>query len=330
MVISKTPLRISFAGGGTDLKAYYAHENGAVTSSAIDKSVYVIVKERFDDKIYINYSKKEIVDHVDEIQHDLVREAMKLAGIERGVEITTLADIPSEGSGLGSSSSVTVGLLNAFYHYRGIQVSAERLAQEACHIEIDLLEKPIGKQDQYIAAFGGIKYFKFKWDEEVDVQAVRLDCDYYREFNSNLILYYTGKTRDANKILSKQSRETKNKMLVLQRIKKHANLIRAALESHQLDMVGETLHETWLQKKQVVQEISNSDIDVMYQKAFEAGALGGKICGAGAGGFLLLYVPQENQPKVRAAMNGDYREFPFMLERHGSKIIFNYRSYAWK
>jgi len=329
MVISQTPLRISFAGGGTDLKAFYSHEDGEVTSSAIDKYVYVIVKERFDDFIYINYSKKEIVESVDEIQHDLVRESMKLAGVTEGVEITTLADVPSEGSGLGSSSSVTVGLLNALYSFRGEQNSAEAIARQACYIEIDTLGKPIGKQDQYIAAYGGIKFFKFHQDESVETEDVRLGDDLYRRFSSNLLLFYTGKTRDANAILTKQQKNTVQKLEILQNIKQHAKMVKVALESRELDRVGEILHDTWQEKKQMVDVISDGVIDDMYQRAIVAGALGGKICGAGAGGFLLLYVPREDQNRVRAALS-NYRELPFFLERYGSKIIFNNRSYPWK
>ncbi|MCJ7812099.1 GHMP kinase, partial [bacterium] len=298
MVISQTPLRISFAGGGTDLKALYSHEDGEVTSSAIDKYIFVILKERFDDLIYINYSQKEIVKSVDEIQHGLVRECMKATGVTEGIEITTLADVPSEGSGLGSSSRVTVGLLNALYAFRGDQVSAEILAQQACHIEIDILGNPIGKQDQYIAAYGGIKFFKFKWDETVETQSMRLRSDLYRLFGSNLLLFYTGKTREANNILNRQQKNTQAKLSVLRKIKKHANLVRSALESGEIDLVGEILKETWQEKKKVDDDISNGEIDVMYRKAIQAGAIGGKICGAGAGGFLLLYVPRESQNKV--------------------------------
>jgi len=184
MIISQTPLRISFAGGGTDLPSFYHHEDGWVISSAIDKYIFVIIKERFDNKIYINYSKKEIVDRVDDIEHDLVREAMRKTGVEKGVEITTLADIPSSGSGLGSSSSVTVGLLNALYAYRGELVTAERLAREACDIEINILGKPIGKQDQYIAAYGGVRFFQFKSNEEVVVEPINLDNSRKRKFGS--------------------------------------------------------------------------------------------------------------------------------------------------
>jgi len=329
MIISQTPLRISFAGGGTDIKSFYAHEDGEVTSSAIDKYVYVIVKERFDDMIYINYSQKEIVDSVEHIEHGLVREAMKLTNVTHGVEITTLADVPSEGSGLGSSSSVTVGLLNALHEFKGDQVSAEILAQQACHIEVDILGKPIGKQDQYIAAYGGIKFFKFGWDEKVETHSICLENGLYRRFGANLLLFYTGKTRDANVILKKQNDNILDCFEHLRKIKKHASFVRSALESGKIDMIGEILHETWLEKKKVADGISNNEIDAMYEKGIETGALGGKICGAGGGGFLLLYVPREAQNKVRNALQ-EYRELPFFLERYGSKIIFNYRRYLWK
>jgi D-glycero-alpha-D-manno-heptose-7-phosphate kinase len=329
LIISQTPLRVSFAGGGTDLKSFYSQEDGMVTSSAIDKYIYVIIKERFDDLIYINYSKKEIVHQVNEIQHDLVRECMKLTGLENGIEITTLADIPADGSGLGSSSSVTVGLLNALYAFQGDQVSAETLAQQACHVEIDILGKPIGKQDQYIAAYGGIKFFKFQWNENVVVEPIKLNDNYFRLFSSNLLLFFTGLTRDANKILIHQQKCTSKTAEILKRIKLHANLVRASLESGQFDIVGELLNSTWLEKKQIVNSISNPTIDLMYQKALDAGAIGGKICGAGAGGFLLLYVEREKQTLVRKAL-AEYRELPFFLERHGSKIIFNQRGYPWK
>ena len=205
MIISQTPFRISFAGGGTDLKSFYTQEDGEVISTAIDKYVHVVVKQRFDDLIVLNYSTKEIVTSWGDVKHDLIRECAKKVDIPNGVEITTLGDIPSQGSGLGSSSSVTVGLLHAFYAYKGELVSAETLAQQACHIEIDILGKPIGKQDQYIAAYGGIKFFKFKWDESVETAPVRLSIKRYHQLSSNLLLFFTGITRNANNILSKQT-----------------------------------------------------------------------------------------------------------------------------
>ncbi|GBE26758.1 D-glycero-alpha-D-manno-heptose 7-phosphate kinase [bacterium BMS3Bbin03] len=330
MIIVQTPLRISFAGGGTDLKDFWKEEEGWVVSSAIDKYVYVIVKERFDDKIYVNYSEKEIVDSVDEIQHELVREAMKMTGIADGIEITTLADIPSDGgSGLGSSSSVTVGLLNAFYAFKGIQQPAELLAQQACQIEIDILGKPIGKQDQYIAAYGGLRFFKFQKNGHVDVEKLPVYNENYRKMGSNLMLFYTGITRSADKILKSQKENTADKIDFLKTIKYQAAEIREYLLTNQFDRMGEVLRKTWECKKQLANGITLPEIESMYRKALEAGALGGKISGAGGGGFLLLYCPREKQNQVREVLK-NYREFPFLLEQDGSKVIFNYRRYAWK
>lgn len=329
IIMSQTPLRVSFAGGGTDLASFYQKEEGWVISSAIDKFIFVIIKERFDDKIYINYSKKEIVDTVDEIEHDLVRESMKKTGVSHGVEITTLADIPSSGSGLGSSSSVTVGLLNALYAYQGELVTAERLAQEACEIEIDILNKPIGKQDQYIAAYGGMRFIKFCKNEEVNVERINLHNSHKRKFGANLLLFFTGKTRSSDKILTEQKNNTNDRMNVLKMMKFQAKEIREALEANEFDQIGNILANGWDYKKKLASKISNGFINEMYQKALEAGALGGKISGAGGGGFLLLYCPREKQHKVREALK-EFREFPFFLERDGTKIIFNMGRYEWK
>jgi len=202
MIIVRAPLRLSFVGGGSDLKAFYDQKDGMVISSAIDKFVYAIVKGRFDNKIYINYSKKECVDYVHEIQHDLVREAMRMTGVEKGVEITTLADIPSEGSGIGSSSSITVGLLHAFYTYQNVLVTAEQLAKETCQIEIDIMGKPIGKQDQYVAAYGGLNQFVFYSDGTTERMPLVFDNGILRKFSSSILLYFTGITRSADTILS--------------------------------------------------------------------------------------------------------------------------------
>lgn len=329
MIISQTPLRISFAGGGTDLASFYQHEEGWVISSAIDKYIYVIVKERFDDKIYINYSRKETVDSVDEIKHELVRETMKKVGIKKGVEITTLADIPSSGSGLGSSSSVTVGLLNAFYNYKGEPQSAETLAREACEIEIDILGKPIGKQDQYIAAFGGVRFFKFISDGTVEVEKINLVNGHNRAFSANLMLFYTGITRNADTILEAQQRNTTEKMEILRSMKNMAAEVREFININQFDKVGEILSRGWECKSQLADQITNPTIQAMYRRVMDAGALGAKISGAGGGGFLLVYCPREKQKNVSEVMNG-FREFPFFLEKDGSKIIFNISRYDWK
>ena len=201
MIITQTPLRISFAGGGTDFPDYYRQDTGRVLSTAIDKYLFVIVKERFDNRIYVNYSQKEIVDRIDDLQHELVREAMRKTGVLDGVEITTLADIPSEGSGLGSSSSITVGLLNALYAYQGEQVPAERLAREACEIEIDILGKPIGVQDQYIAAYGGLRLFTFGSEGRVQADRVNMTDIMRRRLSNNLMLFFTNRTRRSSEIL---------------------------------------------------------------------------------------------------------------------------------
>ena len=330
MIISQTPLRISFVGGGTDLKEFYKKEDGKVLSTAIDKYVYVIIKERFDNLIYINYSKKEIVENVSDIQHELVRETMKKAGITHGVEITTLADIPSEGSGLGSSSSITVGLLNAFHQYMGDQVPAEQLAREACQIEIDILGKPIGKQDQYIAAYGGINEINFHENGSVSVKRIRINNGDLRVFGSNILLFYTNITRKSSAILSDQKKNTLSNFEILKNMRDQVNDFRFILEnSSDYDKAGMLLNNAWELKKQLTSKITRPEIEDMYNKAINAGALGGKISGAGGGGFLMLYVPRENQNTVRKALK-EYREFPFMLEPDGSKIIFNVRRDYWK
>jgi D-glycero-alpha-D-manno-heptose-7-phosphate kinase len=329
MIITQTPLRISFAGGGTDLKEFYRFEDGKVISTAIDKYIFVIVNERFDNKIYINYTKKEIVDSVDEIKHELVREAMKMTGIKNGIEVTMLADIPSEGSGLGSSSSLTVGLLNAFYIFQGEQVPTERLADEACKIEIDICKKPIGKQDQYIAAYGGIREFTFKKDGTVDVTKISLDPKEFRKLGSDLLLFYTNKTRKSSEILTEQKKNTEDKLEYLRKLKLFVPQVKNAIKSKQYHIVGEILHESWKIKKNLAKKITNNDINTMYEMALSAGAIGGKVSGAGGGGFLLLYVPRHKQDAVRNALK-DYRELPFHLEQDGSKVIFNLRRYPAK
>jgi len=329
MIISKTPVRISFVGGGSDLPSFYKKDYGAVLSSTIDKYVYVIIKERFDDSIYVNWSKKEIVDNVDKIEHDLVRETLKKAGIDKGVEITTLADIPSEGSGLGSSSSLTVGLLNAFYIFKGIQVSTERLAKEASEIEINIIGKPIGKQDHYASAFGGVNEIIFYQDESVRITNIKLPNDKLRVLGSNLLLFYTGITRKADYFLKKQNERTESIFNLLVEMRNKVPILKNYLENGENDFVGHIMRETWTIKKSLLSEISNDRIDKMYETALSAGALGGKICGAGGGGFLLLYIPREKQNAVRKALK-EYRELPFMLDKYGTRIIFNQMSDYWR
>ncbi len=323
MIITQTPLRLSFFGGGTDFKEYYRlGEGGTVLSTAIDKCIYVIIKKRFDDKIYINYSRKEIIDRVDEIEHDLVREAMRKTRIEKGVEITTLADVPSEGTGLGSSSSVTVGLLNTFYLYQAQAQPAGRLARQACQIEIDILKRPIGKQDQYSAAFGNLNLMKFNPDDTVTLEYLSIDEEVKRELEANLMLIYTGITRRSSDILSKQKKNIKDKISVLNDIRDMVEEGKEYLIKGKLDDFGKLLHQGWERKKILAQGINNPLIEEIYQAARKAGALGGKISGAGGGGFLLLYCPVERQNRIRKTLK-NLRELPFRFEKEGTKAIFN-------
>src|SRR5262245_50267112 len=280
MIVTQTPLRISFAGGGTDLAAYYEGHEGYVVSSAIDKYAYVVVKERFDDDIYLNYMRKEIRSDVASIEHGLIREAMRITGVESGVEGTLLSDIPSEGSGLGSSSSFTVGLLNAFYAYRGEQVTAERLAREACEIEIERLGRPIGKQDQYIAAYGGLRSFRFQRGGAVEVRALRLEPALLRTLSARLHLFFTGRTRRADAILSEQKARTGDHLAELDDIKALARELEKALEAHEFDRLGQVLHESWALKRRLASGISDAEIESMYEQARAHGAVGGKLCGA--------------------------------------------------
>ena len=324
MIITQTPLRISFAGGGTDFKGYYEKDGGAVISSAIDKYIYVVIKERFDNKIRVGYTRTEMVDSVSRIEHELVRECLRMTGIEGGVEIATMADIPSEGSGLGSSSTVTVGLLNAMYAYLGILVTAETLAEQACRIEIDILGKPIGKQDQYIAAYGSLRRFEFHADGGVETHSVDLTEEKRRRFGESLMLFYTGITRQADAILSEQKANIEDKRTSLDRIKAQVAEVEACLMSGSMNKVGRLLQAGWEWKKQMAERISSSHIDELYERALDAGAGGGKIAGAGGGGFLLLYCPPDRQSAVREVLS-EMKELPFSLERDGTKVIFNAR-----
>lgn len=324
MIITQAPLRISFAGGGTDLPDFYHKFGGGVISTAIDKYVFVIVKERFDNMIYLNWMKKEIVSNIDEIEHELIRETMRKVGVTKGVEITTLSDIPAEGSGLGSSSSITVALLQALYVYRGINVETERLAREACEIEIDILGKPIGKQDQYIAAYGGLRHFEFKKDGNVIVRTPNLDLDFLRQLDSHLMLFFTGKTRKSSEVLVQQKKNIANTFEILKKMRDQSWDVFNALEDGNLKFLGGALDLGWEMKRKLSNSITNPEIDKMYEKAKQAGAIGGKIAGAGGGGFLLLFVPPGKQASVRKALK-NYRELPFHLERDGVKVIFNIR-----
>lgn len=326
MIIVQTPLRISFFGGGTDFSSFFREEGGCVLSSAIDKYIFVTIKERFDNKLRIGYTQTEMVDEVDQIHHELIRESLRLTGIERGVEITTMGDIPSEGSGLGSSSTVVVGALHAMYTYHGEIVTAERLAQEACTIEIDRLKKPIGIQDQYIAAYGGLRFFEFLTTGEVKSEKLLISPEVQRALNNNFLLFFTGVSRSSSSILGEQNNNIRNRLSELREIKQMAAQARCEIERGNIDALGLLIHQSWELKKRLAGTISNGPIDEIYKSARRAGAIGGKITGAGGGGFLLLYVPYEFQDNVRTALTG-LQELPFRLEADGTKVIFNYRRF---
>lgn len=320
MIVTRTPLRVSFVGGGTDFKEYYTHNAGSVISTAINKYVYVIVKKRFDDDIRLSYSRVERVKNVDELQHELVRECIKKTGFDRGIEIATFADIPSKGCGLGSSGAITVGLLNALYTHAGIQKSPDELAREACEIEIDILCKPIGKQDQYIAAYGGVQHIVFNTNDTVDITPVPLADRSLTALSERLVLFFTGITRKSVEVLSEQKQRIENHFPMLDEMGALVPRLRECMLNGMGNEFGELLDRNWRLKKQLASKISDAKIDDYYEQVLQAGAVGGKICGAGGGGFLLLYCPPEKQHAVMQAAR-PLRHVPFRFERTGSTVL---------
>lgn len=320
--MSQTPLRISFVGGGTDFASFYSLHKGQVISASIDKYIYVIVKKRFDDLIVLHYTENEIVERVADIKHEIIREALLHAGIEKGIEIITLADITAKGSGLGSSSVLTVGLLNALYHFKGIQVSSEQIAKEACYIEIEKLKKPIGKQDQYIAAYGGIKKIEFNADESVSVSEMQLSEEDKNILCNSLILHNTKMIRKAESILQEQSENIANRELELKTISSLVDTLGSAFDTKDFDVLGNLLAINWDMKKKLASAVSNDHINEMVDIALANGATGCKIAGAGGGGFLMSYVPLADRARYRIAMNG-YKELSYQFDPFGSRILLN-------
>ncbi len=324
MIITRTPFRVSFAGGGSDLPSYYRKHNAAVVSTTINKYMYVTVNKRFDDSIRVAYSSTEIVDTVDELKHEIVRAALCKTGIDRGVEISTIADIPA-GTGLGSSSTLTVGLLHALHAYTNRFSGAERLAREACEIEIDTLGQPIGKQDQYAASYGGLNYIHFNRDDSVLVEPIICEPSTRRRLSESLLLFYTHMQRQSSSILDEQVTKTRkgtaNRELGL--LVKLAEEMHKALCDNHPEAVGKLLHRSWMIKRQIASGITDPQIDKWYKAALEAGAQGGKILGAGGGGFLLLYCEPEEQGQLTRKMEAlGLRSIPFAFEGQGSRIIF--------
>ncbi len=324
MIISKTPLRMSFAGGGSDLPAYYRQFGGAVLSTTIDKYIYIAVNRKFDHWIRVSYSKTETVEEVDQIEHPIVRACLHRLHLRNGIEITSVADIPSKGSGLGSSSAFTVGLLHALSAYQGRYRSAEDLAQESCAVELEHCGGAIGKQDQYAAAYGGLNFIRFKNDETVIVEPVICERRVVDEFERSLMMFYTGATRSANEILAEQSAVSGSDSQAqgrLHRIAALAETMRGELQRGNAGAVGEILHENWMLKRELTGGISSTEIDQWYETARRAGATGGKLLGAGGGGFLLFVVPPDRQDEVRNSLSR-LKHVPFRFEQEGSRIVF--------
>lgn len=324
MIITKTPLRVSFAGGGTDLAAFYDQEEGLVVSSAISLSVYIAVHEFFERQIVLKYSKTESVNTVDEVEHPLFRECLQRAEVGGPIELTSFADIPSKGSGLGSSSSFAVGLIKALSAFKGQNIGPEHCAAEACEVEIERLGEPIGKQDQYAAAYGGLNTIRFRADGSVHVDPIILTREKRQVLDENLIMFYTGITRSASGILAEQKQNTVNdseKFRSLQTMKGMAGELVTSLNAGQIDAVGDLMHAGWLEKRKLAAKISNPQIDAWYEAGRAAGARGGKLLGAGGGGFLMFYCEKEKQLALREALN-DLREVPFGLETQGTRILY--------
>lgn len=323
MIISQTPLRMSFVGGGTDFEDFYRQYPGRVLSTSINKCFYIMINSRFDGMIKLNYTRTELVENREEVQHPLVKAALEETGIEKGIDIVSLADLPAQrtGLGLGASSSFTVGLLNGLYAFTGKYVPAEVLAKKACDIEIKKTGSPIGKQDQYAAAFGGLNVITFNCDGKIDVDPIYLSPKLKDDFQKHLLLFFTGKERSANPILSEQKQNIDRKFDSLKKMSNLVPVFRTSLEKGNFQKMGELLHQNWLLKKELASGVSSSQIDEMYKLALEAGAWGGKILGAGGGGFLLVMAAPEIQPKIKEALN-EYQLIPFSFSESGSKIVF--------
>lgn len=322
MIISKTPFRVSFMGGGTDLPSFYKEESGAVISTTIKKYMYITVNDRFDSSFRLSYSKTEIVKTVDEIQHPILKVVIKnYASDPRGLEVISMADIPA-GTGLGSSSSFTVGLLNAIKGHFGHFQSAEQLASEACKIEIEMLKEPIGKQDQYAAAFGGLRLIQFYPDGTVKSEPVIYSPYKLKELQQHMVMFYTGETREASKILAEQSKQTGSKIEALKGMKKLVFDFKSAFENNEpIEKLGRVLHQGWEIKKNLTSGISNDRINEYYERGLKVGASGGKILGAGGGGFLMFLIHPDKKNRLINEL-AELRHLNVEFDPYGSRIIF--------
>ena len=323
MIITRTPFRVSFAGGGSDLPSFYRKHEGCVLSTSINKYMYVVIHPTFNRKeTVVKYNKTETVDNIRHIQHPIARQLLLDQGLD-GVEIVSTADIPS-GTGLSTSSAYTVGLIHAIHAFKGKYCSQERIAREACELEIEKLGEPIGKQDQYGTAVGGLKFIRFLPDETVDVQPLPVKRSTMKALDENLLLFYTGLTHSAGEILKEQNKNVASEDEKFQNLVKMTQLayeMRDALLEDDLNGFGRILNENWELKRQLASKISNDIVEKYYRIAMENGALGGKLLGAGGGGFLLFYCPKEHQKRLRAALS-DLVELPFEMENGGTKIVY--------
>ena len=324
MIISRTPFRISFAGGGTDLRSFYSEEPGQVLSTSIDKYIYVVVKPQIgivEYKYRINWSKVEFCNHIEGIEHPIVREALKLFEIDFPIEITTFTDIPGN-TGLGSSSAFCVGLVHALYALKGKYATKHTLASEAGSIEVDILKRTMGKQDHFASAYGDLNVFTFNTDETISVEPVFYTNDVKNTLEQNMMLFYTELKRDASEVLETQHKATGDKRGVLSQMRDLVHPLREVLSGKQsMNIFGEILHQGWLLKKSITPEISNLNIYGYYERARVAGAIGGKLLGAGGGGFLLFYVEPEHQANVIDAL-GDLFCLDVKLDNAGTRITY--------
>lgn len=322
MVISKTPFRISFVGGGSDLPSYFLKYGGAVLSTSIDKYIYLSMHGYFkDDKYFLKYSKNELVNEIDEIRHPIIREVFRHFDIW-GVDFNSSADLPS-GTGMGSSSAFTSGLINLCCAYKGVYMSRESIADLACKIEIEVLNEPIGKQDQFACSVGGLNFIEFNQDNTVNVERIHLDIERSKKMSKNLLLFYLGNTRSASTVLSEQKKniEDGKKIENLSKMVKLAYELKSEILNGEIDALGESLHKGWLLKKELASGISNHLIDYFYDLALKAGAIGGKLLGAGGGGFLLFYVKPENHLSVKNILK-DLTYIEINFDNSGTKIIY--------
>ena len=320
MIISRTPLRASFCGGGTDIDSFSKSEEsgGKVVSLAIDKYIHVLVNKRFDERVRVSYSSLELVDDFEDLKHELVREAMRLTGVTSGVEITTIADIPSRGTGLGSSSTVTVGLLNALHKFAGRDASPDQLAEEACLIEIDILGQPIGRQDQYAAAFGGINAISFD-SEGVRVEPMIVSCE--SQIRDEFTLVFTGLSRSASEVLREVSRDPNNRLTRLRKIRNQADAAEQFLNEGELSELGILIGEAWQEKREISAGVSGNEIDSLHNEIMSLGASGAKLLGAGGGGFFLVHGEKDLRDRL-GQLHAKNRLIPLGIDDIGSTIIF--------